>query len=187
MHATLQHFDFCKEDALHKPRIKQKVQTNHFQSIIVTINMKCTFLKLTAFAMLAITSSVYASDNDEPSSTGTQSLRGSFLNEDEEWGWASQHQGWGGTQDWSNCRSNCQCWQGHCTMNQCRSNCQCSGGKSWTASLCKLHVFPTIILYLMSALSWILSQPRIIGHCTMNNCRTNCQCSGGKCWNCFSL
>ena len=80
--------------------------------------MKCIFLKVTvtAFAVLATASGVYASsDGDEPSSaksaTAThQTLRGSFLNEDEGadsgWGWP-----FGGSNGWGDlsCTSDCNC------------------------------------------------------------------------------
>ena len=71
--------------------------------------MKCIFLKLTAFAMLATASAsgVYASsESDEPSSTTPQSLRGSFLDENEDADWG----GWGN--DLSQCTSNCHCYVG---------------------------------------------------------------------------
>jgi hypothetical protein len=69
--------------------------------------MKFVILKLTAFAMLATASGVYATDAEEPSTT-TQSRRGSFLNED----------GWGAGD-----------WNGG-DMSTCTSNCQCPGGES---------------------------------------------------------
>ncbi len=84
-----------------------------------SFNMKCIFLKLTvtAFAMLATASGVYASsDGDETSSTSHQTLRGSFLNEDEGadsgW-WGRGRNNWNsGSGDLSTCTSNCQCPQG---------------------------------------------------------------------------
>eukprot|EP00985_Skeletonema_marinoi_P000045 scaffold13_cov100-Skeletonema_marinoi.AAC.2 len=87
--------------------------------------MKCIFLKLTAFAMLATASAsgVYASsESDEPSSTTPQSLRGSFLDENEDADWG----GWGN--DLSQCTSNCHCYVGWSTMPACRSNCNCPAG-----------------------------------------------------------
>ena len=79
--------------------------------------MKCIFLKLTAFAMLATASAsgVHASsESDEPSSITPQSLRGSFLDENEDADW------WGGWQDLTTCTSNCHCHAGessdHCFL-----------------------------------------------------------------------
>ncbi|KAK1740915.1 hypothetical protein QTG54_008167 [Skeletonema marinoi] len=88
--------------------------------------MKCIFLKLTAFAMLATASAsgVYASsESDEPSSTTPQSLRGSFLDENEDADWWG---GWGN--DLSKCTSNCHCYVGSCDQTECRSNCGCNTG-----------------------------------------------------------
>jgi hypothetical protein len=72
--------------------------------------MKCIFLKLTAFAVLATASAsgVYASsESDEPSSTTPQSLRGSFLDENEDADW------WGGL---STCTSDCSCYGGESSI-----------------------------------------------------------------------
>ena len=83
-------------------------------STITSVNMKCIFLKLTAFAMLATASAsgVYASsESDEPSSTTPQSLRGSFLDENEDADWWRGRGSQGGG-DMSTCTTNCQCSQG---------------------------------------------------------------------------
>ncbi|KAK1743582.1 hypothetical protein QTG54_006203 [Skeletonema marinoi] len=87
--------------------------------------MKCIFLKLTALAMLATASAsgVHASsESDEPSSITPQSLRGSFLDENEDADW------WGGWQDLTTCTSNCHCHAGSCDQTECRSNCGCQMG-----------------------------------------------------------
>lgn len=93
-----------------------KKQKESYLSTITSVNMKCIFLKLTAFAVLATSSAsgVYASsESDEPSSTTPQSLRGSFLdeNEDADWWGGGGGTGWGpqGGGDLSTCKTHCQC------------------------------------------------------------------------------
>ncbi len=105
------------------PCHKKLTQTFQLKLLITSINMKCIFLKLATFAMLATASGVYASsdgDGDAPSSTTHQTLRGSFLNEDEgaDLGWGKRNR-----PDLSTCTTDCQCWQGkaflwHCSQSQ---------------------------------------------------------------------
>ena len=100
-------------------------KSNHSTTTTTSIKMKFTILKLTAFAMLATASGVYASgDSDEPSSQS--SLRGSFLSEEGNYwyhgqgAWDHYDNGWthyggpqrGSTRDISSCKTNCQCPEG---------------------------------------------------------------------------
>mmetsp|Transcript_483 Transcript_483/g.950 ORF Transcript_483/g.950 Transcript_483/m.950 type:complete len:206 (-) Transcript_483:241-858(-) len=138
--------------------------------------MKCIFLKLTAFAMLATASAsgVYASsESDEPSSTTPQSLRGSFLDENEDADWWG---GWGN--DLSKCTSNCHCYVGVCDMPKCTSNCQCYAGK------CEMHACTSNC---QARAGWS-TMPACrsncncpAGHCNMSGCTSNCQCWWGSC------
>jgi hypothetical protein len=71
------------------------------------MKMKFVILKLSAaaFAMLATASGVYATEEEPSNSYPSQSLRGSFLKEEETfWG--------GGGNNLGTCTSNCQCPMG---------------------------------------------------------------------------
>ena len=78
--------------------------------------MKFTILKLTAFAMLATASSVFASEDDH----AVQSLRGSTSASSDEDSADEELYGWNGNPWWSGNSNNLQ---------TCTSNCQCPEGE----------------------------------------------------------
>ena len=168
--------------------------------------MKITILKLTAFAMLATASSVYASED-----RAVQSLRGSTSASsdedsadeelywwDRDWSRRPNGQPWSvrsnGTpysvrsdgSPWWNGNNGGGWWNGNNRNNlqTCRANCQCPGGEEYSHNTVNFPLFDIFVQIRISHANSILSSSSYVvwnsGGCQMNRCEANCECAGGK-------